>query len=61
MCQLPRFTHFIKDEEGATVIEYAVLIALIIAACIVIVGAIGQKIDGAFNNFGTKFENALSS
>jgi len=40
---------FIKDEEGATAVEYGVLIALIIAACIVIIGALGSKIENAFN------------
>ncbi|MEN8135424.1 MAG: Flp family type IVb pilin [Thermodesulfobacteriota bacterium] len=41
--------NFIKDEEGATAVEYGVLIALVIAACVVIIGTLGGRIDAAFN------------
>ena len=40
---------FIKDEEGATAVEYGVLIALIIAACIVVIGILGSQINNAFD------------
>ena len=36
------------NEEGATVVEYAVLIALIIAACLVVIGTLSSKIQSAF-------------
>lgn len=42
--------NFIKDEEGATAVEYGVLVALIIAVCVVVINVIGKKIDVAFNN-----------
>jgi pilus assembly protein Flp/PilA len=37
-----------RDEEGATAVEYGVLVALIIAACVVIIGVLGTKIQSAF-------------
>ena len=37
-----------KAEEGATAVEYGVLVALIIAACVVIIYAVGTKISSAF-------------
>lgn len=40
---------FIKDEEGATAVEYGVMVALIIAVCIVAVKAIGIKVNTAFS------------
>ena len=40
---------FISDEEGATAVEYGVLIALIIAVCIVVIWAIGSKVNSAFD------------
>lgn len=40
---------FIRDEEGATAVEYGVLVALIIAVCIIVIAAIGVKIDNAFD------------
>jgi len=47
-------TRFIRDEEGATAVEYGVLIALIIAVCIVVIGYLGNKINNAFNNVQSK-------
>jgi pilus assembly protein Flp/PilA len=37
-----------KEEEGATAVEYGVMVALIIAACVVVVYYIGTKISSAF-------------
>jgi pilus assembly protein Flp/PilA len=36
------------EEEGATVVEYGVLVALIIAVCIVVIGVVGGKVNNAF-------------
>lgn len=38
------------EEDGATAVEYGVLIALIIAACVVIIGVLGGQINTAFTN-----------
>lgn len=43
------FMRLVRDEDGATAVEYGVLIALIIAVCIVVIAAIGTKIDEAFD------------
>lgn len=43
----------IRDEEGATMVEYGVMIALICAVCIGIVGTIGQQVLGAFTSVST--------
>jgi pilus assembly protein Flp/PilA len=40
--------NFLKDEEGATAVEYGVMVALIIAVCIAIVALIGTEIAAAF-------------
>lgn len=37
-----------REEEGATAVEYGVLVALIIAACVLIIAVLGQKIQNAF-------------
>lgn len=39
---------FIADEEGATAVEYGVLIALIIAACVAIIAVLGGQIKAGF-------------
>ena len=44
-----KFQKFLRDEEGATAVEYAVMVALIIVVCIVAIGAIGTGANKAFN------------
>lgn len=43
-----KFQKFLKDEEGATAVEYAVMVALIIVVCIVAIGVIGTRSNVAF-------------
>ena len=45
-----KFVQFLREEEGATAVEYGVLIALIIAVCIITIDIIGDKINNAFND-----------
>jgi pilus assembly protein Flp/PilA len=45
---------FLRDEQGATAVEYGVLIALIIGACVVIIGTLGGKLDDLFTNMEAK-------
>ena len=40
---------FIKDEQGATAVEYGIMVALIAAVVIVTVIFIGQRTNNAFN------------
>ena len=44
------FMKFAGDETGATAIEYGLLAALIGVAIIVGAGAVGDQVDGQFNN-----------
>ena len=41
---MDKLIRFFKEEEGATAVEYGVMVAAIIAAVIVIVFSIGNKI-----------------
>ncbi len=41
-------TRFIKDESGATAIEYGLIAALIAVGIIGAAGALGQKVSGNF-------------
>ena len=40
---------FVREEEGATAVEYGVLIALIIAVCIIVIWGIGKQVNNAFD------------
>ena len=51
---LMKHTHrFMSDECGATTLEYAILLASIAMAVIVIVGVLGQKLDSSFQKMVT--------
>ena len=43
-------TRFIKDESGATAIEYGLIAALIAVVVITAVTTIGTNLRGTFNN-----------
>jgi pilus assembly protein Flp/PilA len=59
MNMLERATDFFRDEEGASVVEYGVLIALIIAVCIAAIFAFGIKVEGTYNGFAQKYDNTV--
>ena len=42
------YNAFLKDEAGATSVEYAVMIALILLVVISAVSALGTKVSSAF-------------
>jgi len=42
------FARFLKDESGATAVEYGLIVALIAAGIITVVGTLGDQITGAF-------------
>ena len=46
---------FLKEEQGATAVEYAIMLVLIVAVIIVSVGVLGEKTAGSFNEFNNKF------
>jgi pilus assembly protein Flp/PilA len=46
---IKRLINFFKDEEGASMVEYGLLVALIAVVCILTVTAIGTNLSGMFN------------
>lgn len=56
---LKRLWVFVQDEEGPTAVEYAVMLAFIIAICMASIGLVGQKSSSNFN--GPKISSALAS
>jgi pilus assembly protein Flp/PilA len=43
------FKRFIQEEEGATAVEYAVMIVLIIVVCLGVISTLGSNISTAFS------------
>ena len=46
---MKQFKMFMKDEEGASAVEYGLLVALIAAVIILTVQGLGQTLDGVFS------------
>ena len=49
---------FLKDEEGATMVEYGIMVALIAAVSIVVISVVGGKVNNAFNEVKSAMGNA---
>ncbi|MEO7564484.1 MAG: Flp family type IVb pilin [Sphingomicrobium sp.] len=48
-----KFIKLIRNQEGATAIEYGLIAALIAVAAIGAMTSIGTKLSGTFNNVST--------
>lgn len=52
------FARFLKDESGATAIEYGLIAALISVGIIAGAESLGGSISGTFTKLGTKMDEA---
>lgn len=50
------FSKIMKNEEGATAIEYGLIAALIAVAAIVAMGALGDNLANTFNDVNNSLE-----
>ena len=48
--------NFLKDESGATAIEYGLIAALVAVACIVALEALGSSVSGMFTGIKGKLD-----
>lgn len=48
------FRQFLKDDSGATAIEYGLIVALIAVVIITAVQTLGTKLDTAFGSINSK-------
>jgi pilus assembly protein Flp/PilA len=54
MRQLGQFAiNFLKNDDGPTAVEYAVMLALIIVVCITAITTLGTNANGTFNRVGS--------
>src|SRR5688572_10848493 len=44
-----RIKRFLQSEDGPTAVEYAVMLALILVACVTIVTSLGSSVSGTFS------------
>ncbi len=48
------FVNFLKNEDGPTAVEYAVMLALIIVVCITAITTLGTNANNTFSYVGGK-------
>jgi pilus assembly protein Flp/PilA len=46
-----------KKQKGASLVEYALLVALIAVVCIVAIRVVGQKVSGQFSNVSSQISS----
>ena len=51
-------TRFVKDESGATAIEYGLIVALIAVVIITAVSALGSNLSTTFTSVGTTIKGS---
>jgi len=54
-----RVQQFVKAEDGATMVEYGLLVALISVVAIVAIAALGGYINGAFQAVSSRVGGAV--
>lgn len=47
---IAKVARFLREEDGPTAVEYAVMLALIITVCVASITAVGQNTNRSFNN-----------
>jgi len=52
------FNHFLRDERGATAIEYGLIAAGISVAIIAVVNTLGGQLSNTFSNVSTQLGTA---
>lgn len=53
-----RIRQFLTSEDGPTAVEYAVMPALIMVACITIVTTLGQSISSTFGSVNSSLDGS---
>ena len=53
------FSRFVKNDDGAALVEYGILVGLIAVVCIAAVGTLGTTIDGVFTTINADLTTAL--
>ena len=59
LAEATRVSAFLKDESGAALVEYGLLVGLIAVVCLAAVKALGLTISGVFVNINGALTTAL--
>jgi len=50
---MKRIGSFLRDERGGEVLEYALIMGLIVVACIAVIGTVGGKVFARWSSVDT--------
>ena len=54
------FTEFLRDEKGATAIEYGLIAALVSVAAVTALTDVGSSLNSLFGTVSTSIDNAVA-
>lgn len=52
---------FVREEEGATLVEYGLLVALLAVVCIGVITTLGTDVKAMFTNISIKIASAKTA
>jgi pilus assembly protein Flp/PilA len=52
---------FLREDDGPTAVEYAVLLAFIVAVCVGSVGLLSNAVSNSLNSSGTAITSAFNN
>jgi pilus assembly protein Flp/PilA len=52
-----RLARLVRDEDGPTTVEYAVMLALVVVVCVVSVAVLGKAVEAAFDALATAVQS----
>ena len=55
------FKNLVRDEQGATAIEYGLIAALIAVAAITAMSSLGSTLDATFSNVDTEMQAGVTT
>jgi pilus assembly protein Flp/PilA len=58
---ISKVRRFLTSDDGPTAVEYAVMLALIIVACVTVVSQLGTSISGTFSAVSSSLGGASGS
>lgn len=56
---MTRLNKFIRAEKGATTVEYAVMLGLILAACVAAIGLLGGLVGSMYDDASQRIGDAV--
>lgn len=59
--QFSSLRRFDQDQEGATAVEYAVMLALLVGVCILAITTLGDEISTVWTNGSNEMSDALGN